>query len=109
MRLSIAATLILVASSRAVDSSSSPFNTAGSDIRTSDTSNNSRQLADGIHARGYFDPVKYADDATWKKYVDKGYHLKCIMEAPDQAAGFLTEDTRSPPSAASRWTGDLKG
>ncbi|KAH9865863.1 hypothetical protein J1614_009450 [Plenodomus biglobosus] len=54
-----------------------------------------------------FDPHKYASDAQWKQYVDKGQHLICLMEATDEGAGYLIEDTRTPPSAASLWTGEL--
>ncbi|KAF2032516.1 hypothetical protein EK21DRAFT_109896 [Setomelanomma holmii] len=49
----------------------------------------------------------YADDALWKKYVDRGNHLKCVMEARDAGAGALIDDKRKPPSAASQWSGDL--
>jgi hypothetical protein len=55
-----------------------------------------------------FDPKKYADEELWKKYVAKGEHLICLMQATDQGTGFLTQDTRTPPSAASRWTGDME-
>ncbi|KAF1837233.1 hypothetical protein BDW02DRAFT_519446, partial [Decorospora gaudefroyi] len=44
----------------------------------------------------------------WARYVEKGEHLVCLMQATDAGAGFLTADTRTPPSAASRWTGDLR-
>jgi hypothetical protein len=54
-----------------------------------------------------YDPNNYADEATWKKYVAKGGHLVCLMEATDGGAGFLKEDTRRPPSAASPFSGDL--
>jgi hypothetical protein len=90
----------------------------------------SKLQVNDIQARGYFDPAKFAEDALWKvratctmcietytdfvpipqkKYVAKGHHLKCVMDATDEGAGFLVEDTRSPPSAASKWSGDLKG
>jgi len=55
-----------------------------------------------------FDPKKYASDADWGKYTNKGEHLNCLMTATDQGAGFLIDDTRIPASAASPWTGDLK-
>ncbi|KAF1944522.1 hypothetical protein EJ02DRAFT_464107 [Clathrospora elynae] len=47
-----------------------------------------------------FDPKTFANDDTWKKYVDKGGHLLCLMQATDKGAGFLQKDTRTPPSAA---------
>jgi hypothetical protein len=48
-----------------------------------------------------------ANDDLWKKYIDKGSHLNCIMSATDAGAGFLMQDPRKPPSAASPWQGDL--
>jgi hypothetical protein len=33
----------------------------------------------------------------------------CLMEATDAGAGWLEKDPRKPPSAASKWTGDLRG
>jgi hypothetical protein len=56
-----------------------------------------------------WDPSKVANDAMWNKYVSKGQHIKCIMEAPDTGAGWLEQDSRTPPSAASKWSGDLSG
>jgi hypothetical protein len=50
----------------------------------------------------------YASNEVWTKYVDKGDHFNCIMHAADFGAGFLIEDKRQPPSAASPWFGDLK-
>mgnify|MGYP006877402445 CR=1 FL=1 len=61
-----------------------------------------------LSRRGDFDPSKYADQTTWDKYVKKGNHLLCLMAASDRAAGYLEQDTRDPPSAASKWTGDLR-
>lgn len=56
-----------------------------------------------------FDPKNYADADMWNLYADvKGEHLVCLMQATDKGAGFLIEDKRTPPSAASPWTGDLK-
>lgn len=55
-----------------------------------------------------FNPDVFASDAQWRQYVDKGLQLTCLMEATDQGAGYLLDDSRSPPSAASRWAGDLK-
>lgn len=55
-----------------------------------------------------FDINKVTDDAMWNQYVSKGYHMNCIMDATDAGAGYLLEDTRKPPSAASVWSGSLK-
>jgi hypothetical protein len=55
-----------------------------------------------------FDINKVADDAMWNQYVSKGNHMNCIMDATDAGAGFLMEDTRKLPSAASLWSGSLK-
>jgi len=57
---------------------------------------------------GDFNPGNWADDTKWQKYLDKGHHLKCLMEATDRGAGWLSRDTRQPPSAASKWTGELR-
>lgn len=57
----------------------------------------------------YWKPEQIADDARWTKFVEKGKHLNCLMEASDKGAGWLLKDTRNPPSAASQWTGDLSG
>jgi len=54
-----------------------------------------------------FDIARFADDAKWMSYIVKGQHLNCIMGATDAGAGFLIEDPRKPPSAASPWSGDL--
>lgn len=55
-----------------------------------------------------FDPKVYANDALFNQYKAKGEHLICLMQATDKGAGLLLGDTREPPSAASKWTGDLK-
>jgi hypothetical protein len=55
-----------------------------------------------------FDIKNFATDAVWKQYVAKGEHLACAMTATDAGAGFLIQDSRTPPSAASPWTGDLR-
>lgn len=64
--------------------------------------------ANRLAARAW-DPSKVATDATWSTYVQKGQRLKCLMEAPDKGAGWLLKDTRTPPSAASKWSGDITG
>ncbi|KAH6860763.1 hypothetical protein BKA58DRAFT_323113 [Alternaria rosae] len=55
-----------------------------------------------------FNKGVYATKALWNKYLDKGNRLMCFMEATDRGAGWLSQDNRQPPSAASRWTGDLR-
>ncbi|KAL6708410.1 hypothetical protein ACN47E_002673 [Coniothyrium glycines] len=55
-----------------------------------------------------FDPKVYASDAIWQRHVEKGNHLICLMQATDKGAGYLTMDNKKPPSAASRWTGDMQ-
>lgn len=64
--------------------------------------------ATALNRRGDFDSSKFGDQATWDKYVKKGDRLLCLMAASDRAAGYLEQDTRNPPSAASRWAGNLK-
>jgi hypothetical protein len=73
-----------------------------------DTQAIEREGTNGLAARAW-DPSKVATDAVWNTYVQKGQRLKCLMEAPDQGAGWLLKDTRTPPSAASKWSGDLTG
>jgi hypothetical protein len=55
-----------------------------------------------------FDIGNFATDAVWAQYVAKGDHLECVMDATDAGAGYLIQDTRQPPSAASPWTSDLR-
>ncbi|KAK1908835.1 hypothetical protein P3342_006714 [Pyrenophora teres f. teres] len=57
--------------------------------------------------------VAFWDDDTasaedWKTYKAKGGALMCGLEGSDQAAGRLIGDTRQPPSAASKFNGDLQ-
>ncbi|CAE7012111.1 hypothetical protein P3342_003555 [Pyrenophora teres f. teres] len=61
-----------------------------------------------LDRRGAFDPSRYADQATWDKYIKKGDRLLCLMAASDRAAGYLEQDPRDPPSAASKWIGDIR-
>jgi hypothetical protein len=74
---------------------------------------NATQIADvgpKFHNRAItFDPKKGADDAMWTRYIGKGEHSICLMEATDAGASWLESNSRSPPSAASKWTGDLRG
>jgi hypothetical protein len=46
-----------------------------------------------------------ASNAAWLKYTAKGGALMCGLEGDDETAGRQIFDTRNPPSAASRWTG----
>ena len=52
---------------------------------------------------GLFDPNVWAGQTLWETYVQKGHQLLCLMQASDEGAGWLMQDTRQPPSAASRW------
>ena len=57
--------------------------------------------------------VAFWDDDTasaedWKKYTTKGGALVCGLEGYDQTAGRQMGDTRNPPSAASKFNGDLQ-
>lgn len=56
-----------------------------------------------------FDPKVFANDDMWKQYLAKGEHLNCLMHATDKGAGFLINDKRTQPSAASKWSGDMRG
>jgi hypothetical protein len=49
----------------------------------------------------------YASEAVWNQYVAKGDQFMCKMQANDKGAVWLMQDTRTPPSAASQYTGDL--
>jgi hypothetical protein len=69
---------------------------------------NAPELVPALSAND-FDPNNQADQALWDKYLKKGDHMMCLMEATDKGAGWLEKDTRQPPSAASRWKGDLRG
>lgn len=62
----------------------------------------------GARAPDDFNKGVYATKALWDKYLDKGNRLMCLMEATNRGAGWLSQDNRQPPSAASRWTGDLR-
>jgi hypothetical protein len=110
----VTAALAALAAGRALTQSMSSINTYTSRIGESDTIDDSQSVnypspSDKPQSAGYFDPKNTADNNMWTEYIKKGEHLKCIMEATDAGAGFLIEDTRKPPSAASAWTGDLKG
>lgn len=48
-----------------------------------------------------------ASDDLWAKHVRKGNDLICGLCATDLGAGLQIGDTRTPPSAASRWAGDV--
>ncbi|EDU43710.1 conserved hypothetical protein [Pyrenophora tritici-repentis Pt-1C-BFP] len=49
-----------------------------------------------------------ASPEDWQKYTAKGGALMCGLEGSDQTAGRLMGDTRQPPSAASKFNGDLQ-
>jgi hypothetical protein len=57
---------------------------------------------------GDFDPKKVASQALWEYYVRKGAALSCAMKYSDAWAGEWIGDTRTPPSVASVWRGDLR-
>ncbi|KAF1920655.1 hypothetical protein BDU57DRAFT_435627 [Ampelomyces quisqualis] len=73
--------------------------------KINETQPNYRERANDLIARAW-DSSKVADDDMWNTYVRKGQRLKCLMQALDKGAGWLLEDTRRPPSAASKWSGD---
>ena len=54
-----------------------------------------------------FDPNYFAGTELWETFTKKGRHLDCLMRASDEGAGWLMQDTRHPPSAASRWKNNL--
>tara|TARA_R110002003_G_scaffold56_4_gene5076 strand:+ start:2785 stop:3204 length:420 start_codon:yes stop_codon:yes gene_type:complete len=108
------AALAALAAGRALTQSMPSISTYISRVGGSDTIDDSQSVnypspSDQVQTAGYFDPKNAADNNMWTEYIKKGEHMKCIMEATDAGAGFLVEDTRKPPSAASPWTGDLKG
>lgn len=51
--------------------------------------------------------AEFASDALWNKHIRKGNSLHCSMCGTDVGAGYQVGDTRTPPSAASRWTGGV--
>jgi hypothetical protein len=66
--------------------------------------------ADNIFMR---QEIAFFDDDTasagdWATFTNKGGALVCAMAGTDRTAGILLKDTRTPPSAASVWTGDLR-
>ncbi len=71
--------------------------------------NGTRRLWDRSADSVQFDPRDMAPIPMWNKYRDKGRHLQCLMQATDKGAGFLMQDTRNPPSAASQFSGNWKG
>ncbi|KAJ8110057.1 hypothetical protein OPT61_g6997 [Boeremia exigua] len=44
-----------------------------------------------------------ASDELWYKHMRKGNSLNCGMRGTDAGAGYQVGDTRTPPSAASKW------
>ncbi|KAF2621471.1 hypothetical protein BU25DRAFT_379643, partial [Macroventuria anomochaeta] len=49
----------------------------------------------------------HASEVDWKKFAEKGSALMCGLNGDDEEAGIQMGDKRTPPSAASPWTGDL--
>jgi hypothetical protein len=49
-----------------------------------------------------------ASDADFSRYANKGGALMCGLEGSDETAGRQMSDTRTPPSAVSRFRGDLR-
>jgi hypothetical protein len=89
----------------------------------STTHSNSKQAAHveieendvGDQGNGIFkrqEPAFFGDDLAsaedFKKAADKGGALMCAMAGTDRIAGLMLKDMRTPPSAASVWTGDLR-
>lgn len=103
--LIVAAAWATMAKARLSNSFTQPDN-APENVHTTQLFGRNREHSLAARAR---DPSKVADDAMWATYVSKGQHLKCIMEAPAKGAEWLEKDTRTRPSAASKWTGDLTG
>ena len=59
--------------------------------------------ATDVQIAAEFDPEDIADAAEWAAAYEKGTRLACRLEANDEAAGRLWQDTRNPPSARSQW------
>ncbi|KAI4929772.1 hypothetical protein J4E86_011714 [Alternaria arbusti] len=59
--------------------------------------------ATDVRIAAEFDPEDIADAAEWTAAYEKGTRLVCRLEANDEAAGRLWQDTRDPPSARSQW------
>ncbi|KAF1844423.1 uncharacterized protein K460DRAFT_250326, partial [Cucurbitaria berberidis CBS 394.84] len=53
-----------------------------------------------------FDDDDLASDQDWSTYTHKGGALLCALKGTDETAGRQLNDKRTPPSAASPWTGD---
>jgi len=51
----------------------------------------------------FWDPSEVASAAELAEAIKKGNRLNCRLDANDEAAGRLWEDTRNPPSARSQW------
>ncbi|KAH6644834.1 hypothetical protein C7974DRAFT_420258 [Boeremia exigua] len=74
---------------------------------TLDQTNRSIRFSRDGTVHAFFDDDSASDD-DWQKFTHKGGALMCALNGDDEAAGVLMGDTRTPPSAASPWTGDLK-
>jgi hypothetical protein len=57
----------------------------------------------GVHVAAYWDPSVTVDDNACYKAIENGARLTRRLDANDEAAGRLWEDTRTPPSARSEW------
>ena len=55
------------------------------------------------HVDFFWGHSEVASAAEWAKAIEKGNRLNCRLDANDEAAGRLWEDTRNPPSARSQW------
>ena len=56
-----------------------------------------------VRVTGLWNPNDVATAAEWTAAHQKGARLTCRLEATDEAAGRLWQDTRNPPSARSQW------
>ncbi|KAJ4986345.1 hypothetical protein SVAN01_08162 [Stagonosporopsis vannaccii] len=79
-------------------------------LQRKDTFGNARRsarLKRDDRVQSFFDE-DFASEADWTKFTNKGGALMCGLNGDDEKAGQQMGDKRTPPSAASPWTGDLK-
>jgi hypothetical protein len=55
-----------------------------------------------------FDPDNIASDEAWEKYKAKGTWYICLLDLSNENAGKGLKDSRTPPSAESKWQGNLQ-
>ncbi|KAJ4326111.1 hypothetical protein N0V94_000273 [Neodidymelliopsis sp. IMI 364377] len=55
-----------------------------------------------------FDPGDIASDEAWEIYKAKGNWYTCLLDLSNENAGKGLKDSRTPPSAESRWQGNLQ-